>query len=74
MAVITLEDRAGTLEVVVFPETYRTCRAHVESGALVIVRGKLERDDEASRILATDVQPIGRAIRRDLLLLYWFSW
>jgi DNA polymerase-3 subunit alpha len=64
MAVITLEDRAGTLEVVVFPETYKACRAHVETGALVIVRGKLERDDEASRILASDVQPIGSVRER----------
>jgi DNA polymerase-3 subunit alpha len=64
MAVITLEDRAGTLEVVVFPETFKTCRAHIESGALVIVRGKLERDDEASRILASDVQPIGTVRER----------
>jgi DNA polymerase-3 subunit alpha len=64
MAVVTLEDRAGTLEVVVFPETYKTCRAHVESGALVIVRGKLERDDEASRILASDIQPIGSVRER----------
>jgi DNA polymerase-3 subunit alpha len=64
MAVITLEDRAGTLEVVVFPETFKTCRVHIETGALVIVRGKLERDDEASRILASDVQPIGTVRER----------
>jgi DNA polymerase-3 subunit alpha len=64
MAVVTLEDRAGTLEVVVFPETFKTCRTHIESGALVIVRGKLERDDEASRILASEVQPIGTVRER----------
>jgi DNA polymerase III subunit alpha len=64
MAVITLEDRAGLLEVVVFPETFKMCRAHIEGGALVIVRGKLERDDEASRILASDVQPIGTVRER----------
>jgi DNA polymerase-3 subunit alpha len=64
MAVMTLEDHAGTLEVVVFPETFKLSRAHIETGALVIVRGKLERDDEASRILASDVQPIGTVRER----------
>ena len=44
--------------------TFKTCRVHIESGALVLVRGKLERDDEASRILASDVQPIGTVRER----------
>jgi DNA polymerase-3 subunit alpha len=64
MAVVTLEDRAGSLEVVIFPETFRTCRALVETGTLVIVRGKLERDDESSRVLASEMQHIGTVRER----------
>jgi DNA polymerase-3 subunit alpha len=65
MAVATLEDRHGSLEVVVFPETFKTCRPLIETGTLVLVRGKLERDEEAARVLASEVQHIG-AVRERL--------
>ncbi len=64
MAVFTLEDPHGGVEVVVFPETFKMARALVEDGALVIVRGKLERDDEALRILASEMLAIGTVRER----------
>jgi DNA polymerase-3 subunit alpha len=64
MAVFTLEDPHGGVEVVVFPETYKQARTLVEDGALVLVRGKLERDDEAVRILASEVLAIGTVRER----------
>jgi DNA polymerase-3 subunit alpha len=64
MAVATIEDRHGSLEVVVFPETFKACRPLIEVGTLVVVRGKLERDEEAARVLASDVQPIGSVRER----------
>ena len=59
MAVCTLEDRHGGIEVVVFPETFKTARPLVENGAMVVVRGKLERDDETVRVLATEMVGMG---------------
>ena len=53
MAVFTLEDAHGGVEVIVFPETYQRSAGLIETGTLVLVRGKLERDDETVRILAT---------------------
>src|SRR5256885_749108 len=58
MAVFTLEDAQGGVEVIVFPETYQRSAPLVESGTLVLVRGKLERDDETARILATEIVPL----------------
>jgi DNA polymerase III subunit alpha len=58
MAVFTLEDAVGGVEVVVFPETYQRAVALIETGTLVLVRGKLERDDETVRILATEIAPL----------------
>src|SRR2546430_741028 len=55
MAVFTLEDAVGTVEVVVFPEAYQKAAGLIEAGTLVLVRGTLERDDEAVRILASEV-------------------
>ncbi len=64
MAVCTLEDRHGGVEVVVFPETFKAARALVENGAMVVVRGKLERDDETVRILATEMLGMGTVRER----------
>src|SRR5207342_3400408 len=58
MAVFTLEDAHGGVEVLCFPDTFQKCGALVETGAMVLVRGKLERDDESARILAAEVTPI----------------
>src|SRR6185295_4555217 len=58
MAVFTLEDAVGGVEVVVFPEAYQRAAALIETGTLVLVRGKLERDDETVRMLATEISPL----------------
>jgi DNA polymerase-3 subunit alpha len=58
MAVFTLEDSGGGVEIVVFPEPYAKAASLIETGRLVLVRGKLERDDETTRILATEIMPV----------------
>src|SRR5262245_49016894 len=58
MAVFTLEDAVGSVEVVVFPEAYQRANGLIETGTLVLVRGKLERDDETVRIIASEVAPL----------------
>ena len=65
MAVFTLEDAVGGVEVVVFPETYQRAAALIETGTMVLVRGKLERDDESARILATEIVPIDSVRERN---------
>jgi len=58
MAVFTLEDAQGNLEVVVFPEAFQRSGSMVEVGKLVLVRGKVERDEETVRMLAADIAPL----------------
>jgi DNA polymerase-3 subunit alpha len=58
MAVFTLEDSQANVEVIVFPETFAKSVALIETGTLVLVRGKLERDDETARVLATEIVPL----------------
>jgi DNA polymerase-3 subunit alpha len=58
MAVFTLEDAVGGVEIVVFPEAYQRHAAYIETGTPVLVRGKLERDDETVRILASEIAPL----------------
>jgi DNA polymerase-3 subunit alpha len=58
MAVIMLEDPHGSVEVVVFPEAYAKAAAVLEVGAMVVVKGKVELDEEAVRMMANEVLPI----------------
>jgi len=65
MAVFTLEDALGGVEIIAFPEAFARSVSLIETGTLVLVRGKLERDDESARILATEIVPI-EAVRERL--------
>jgi DNA polymerase-3 subunit alpha len=58
MCVFTLEDHQGAVEVVVFPEAFARHRSIIENGALLLVRGRFERDEESSRLQAADLLPI----------------
>ncbi len=58
MAVFMLDDVGGAVEVVVFPETFAKFGSLVENDAMLLVRGKLERDEESARIVSTELMPI----------------
>jgi DNA polymerase-3 subunit alpha len=58
MCVFTLEDHQGAVEVVVFPEMFARHRALIVNGALLLVRGKFERDEESSRFQCADILPL----------------
>ena len=58
MAVIMLEDPHGSVEVVIFPEAYTKAAAVLEPGAMVVVKGKVELDEETIRMMANEVLPI----------------
>ena len=58
MCVFTLDDATGSLEVVVFPETFKQFGHVAETGRMVLVKGKFEGDDESARVLASEIAPI----------------
>ncbi len=64
MAVFMLDDVAGSVEVVVFPETFGKHGALIESDAMVMVRGKFEKDEETARLVATELLPIAALVER----------
>jgi DNA polymerase-3 subunit alpha len=64
MCVFMLEDTAGSLEVVVFPEAFGKYGSLVEADAMVLVRGKLEKDDESARLVAAELLPISALTER----------
>jgi DNA polymerase-3 subunit alpha len=67
MAVFTLEDEGGSVEVVVFPEAFAKFGAQIVADALLLVRGKYDREDDSSRMMATELTALDvirdRAVR-----------
>ena len=56
MAIFHLEDLAGTLEVLVWPNTYERCRALLDSEAPVLVTGRCETDEQGrARLLCSEM-------------------
>ncbi len=64
MAVFMLDDVDGSVEVVVFPETFGKHGILIEADAMLLVRGKLEKDDESARLVATELLPIAALMER----------
>ena len=55
MAVVTLEDLQGTLEVVVFPKTYEQTIGMWRDGAILLVAGRVDHRGEEASLLADSV-------------------
>jgi DNA polymerase-3 subunit alpha len=64
MCVITIDDAQGTVEVVVFPEPFQQYGHLAEIGQMVVVKGRLEGDDESTRILASEILPIAAVTKK----------
>ncbi|MBI4887182.1 MAG: DNA polymerase III subunit alpha [Acidobacteria bacterium] len=64
MCVLTLDDAQGSLEVVVFPEAFKQYGHLADEGRMVLVKGRCERDEESSRVLASDIAPIETVLER----------
>ncbi|PLX40297.1 MAG: DNA polymerase III subunit alpha [Deltaproteobacteria bacterium] len=61
MAFVLLEDMEGAIEIVVFPNVYEATMEHLRSEEPIIVRGSLERGDDAAKVLADRIVPLAEA-------------
>ncbi|GIJ51218.1 DNA polymerase III subunit alpha [Virgisporangium aliadipatigenens] len=52
----TLEDLAGAVEALFFPNTYELVGPYIAEDAIVVVKGRIDRRDETPRIMAMDMQ------------------
>jgi DNA polymerase III subunit alpha len=54
-ATFNLEDKSGTMEVIVWPEAYRKYEARIASDEPIYVAGTLEVGDDRSQIIADEI-------------------
>ncbi|PKQ93280.1 hypothetical protein CXK86_01295 [Paenibacillus sp. BGI2013] len=61
MAFMELEDQIERCEVVLFPEVWRRSQQHVGKGELLVVRAKVQQQDEGFKLLAEEVVALSPA-------------
>lgn len=64
MATFILEDLSGRLEVVAFPEAYKNSSHSLRDGQLVFIKGKVMREEEASRVSLSQIMPLTEAFEK----------
>ncbi len=70
MAFLTIEDLAGTVEIVVFPKDYEKYQRLMQEDSKVFIRGRVsEEDDAPSKLICESVIPFERK-RRELWIQY----
>ncbi len=57
-ATFTFEDKAGGVEVIVWPEAYRRHEAEIHSSKPMRLSGSLDVDDERRQIIASEIVPL----------------
>ena len=58
MAVFMLEDEAGSVETVVFPEAFAKHQQMIRADAMLVVRGRFEKDDDTCRLVASEITTV----------------
>jgi DNA polymerase-3 subunit alpha len=69
MAFIELEDRVEKVEVVLFPETWKKYNKLIQKGELLLMKAKLQQQDEDIKLLADQVAVMNNPEQQDQLLL-----
>ena len=54
-AIVSLEDLEGSIEVMVFPQTYAQVGVHLVDDAILIMKVRADRDDDELRVVAFEV-------------------
>jgi DNA polymerase-3 subunit alpha len=61
MANFTLEDLEGSMECVLFPQSYDRFRDVVQVDAVIRVKAKIERSDRGLKLMVQDIEPLSES-------------
>ncbi|MDB4896280.1 MAG: dnaE1, partial [Firmicutes bacterium] len=61
MAFLNLEDQTGQVEVVLFPRVLSACARHLQADEPLLVKGRLQNQEEEVKVLADEVVPLAAA-------------
>ena len=66
MAFLSLEDMRGRVEVIVFPDLFRSARPYMTIDMPVLIRGVLDKGDERPKVKASSLVPLDEAKREKI--------
>ncbi|MGB9630356.1 MAG: OB-fold nucleic acid binding domain-containing protein, partial [Thermodesulfobacteriota bacterium] len=58
MAFLTLEDLKGFVEIILFPEIFKSAMKYLRGGTPIFVRGTLDLSEEQVKIKGTEIRPL----------------
>jgi DNA polymerase-3 subunit alpha len=58
MAYLELEDLSGMIEITIFPELFRNNMMVISGDAELIIKGRLEVEEETKKMIATEIIPL----------------
>ncbi|MBI4389466.1 MAG: DNA polymerase III subunit alpha, partial [Nitrospinae bacterium] len=61
MAIVTLEDLQGTVEVILFPELFAQCAEILAGDEPILVKGEVDAEGNLPKVLAKEVLPLADA-------------
>lgn len=64
MAIISIEDLYGTVEVLVFPKSYEKYRHLLNENEAVIIKGRAQVSDDESKFIAQDIYSLNSMVER----------
>ncbi len=64
MAIVILEDLKGTVEVLVFPRTFKQTGKNVIADAIVFIKGTINLREDTPKIIANEVLPLDEARKK----------
>ena len=68
MAFLTLEDIAGSIEVIIFPNVYENYLRFIDKDSIVVVKGRVTaREEEEPKIICSEVKPL---VKNEIKKLY----
>ena len=61
MAILRLEDLKGTVEVLVFPRTFKDAEKNIAEDAIVFIKGRVNLREDTPKIMAEEILPLEAA-------------
>jgi len=61
MAILRLEDLKGTVEVLVFPRSFKNAEKNISEDAIVFIKGRVNLREDTPKIIAEEVLPLDEA-------------
>ena len=61
MAILRLEDLGGTVEVLVFPRSFKDAERNIREDAIVFIKGRVNLREDTPKVVAEEILPLDEA-------------